>query len=182
MDFKSNKSHLEPYCIYPKRSTTINHAFASALAPADRYDEPRVQEAMRFLGQDPAKLKCVYCGRAAQTWDHLMGLVRDKLPSGLGHQIGNLVPGCKACNSSKGNRSLEDYLAKKYPGDPERRQKLKALLVRYMESFSAPFDYQVLAQAYPKEMAELDGIKIPILDLMRSADRILADIRSKKTT
>lgn len=40
------KAHLRPYSIVQRRKTTINHAFASALAPSDAYDQHRLAKAM----------------------------------------------------------------------------------------------------------------------------------------
>jgi hypothetical protein len=39
MKKQSIKFHLSPYPIYQKRKATINHAFASAIAPVDEYVE-----------------------------------------------------------------------------------------------------------------------------------------------
>lgn len=87
----SIKSHLAPYSILQKRKTTINHAFASAIAPVDEYDEAKLVAAILLLGQDPASdLTCVYCDLHATTWDHLVGLVENAELRGYGHQIGNL--------------------------------------------------------------------------------------------
>lgn len=98
----SLKGHLKPYSIFNKRRTTINHAFASALAPNDQYDETVIDDALRVLGQNPDDdLECVYCGREAETWDHLIGLVKNSQLRGYGHQIGNLIPCCRSCNSKK---------------------------------------------------------------------------------
>jgi hypothetical protein len=61
MKIDSIKAHLQPYSIMKKRQTTINHAFASAIAPSDAYDAKTVKEAVAMLGQDPEKdLLCVY--------------------------------------------------------------------------------------------------------------------------
>ena len=49
-------------------------------------------------------LACAYCGVKAQTWDHVYATVRDTHFSGFGHRLGNLLPCCKSCNSSKGNK------------------------------------------------------------------------------
>jgi len=67
------KHHLHTYSVYGKRRTTINHAFASVIiAPSDDYDETKISEALKFLGQNPNKdLKCVFCNDEAETWDHL---------------------------------------------------------------------------------------------------------------
>ena len=110
----SIKRHLSPYSIFKKRATTINHAFASALAEYEEYNESRVTDAIRALGQDPdSHLDCVYCDKPAETWDHVFGLVIAKEYSGYGHVLGNLVPCCKDCNSKKGNKNWKDFLREK---------------------------------------------------------------------
>lgn len=42
------KRHLKSYSIYGKRKTTINHAFASALAINDEYSEEEVRKALAY--------------------------------------------------------------------------------------------------------------------------------------
>lgn len=109
---ESIKSHLKPYSIVAKRQSTIAHAFASALSPHDKYDKKRVEEALIDLGQDPNQITCIYCKDPAETWDHLVNLVRKKELKGYGHQIGNLVPCCTACNSKKGQSSFDTFIHK----------------------------------------------------------------------
>ena len=53
MRYSTVRNHLKPYVIVSRRKTTINHAFAAAVAPSDAYDELRVREAIYILGQDP---------------------------------------------------------------------------------------------------------------------------------
>ncbi len=66
---KSIRSHLAPYSIFSKRKTTVAHAFASALAPTDQYNEEKIEAALNALGQKNLKqLSCVYCESQAQTW------------------------------------------------------------------------------------------------------------------
>lgn len=111
MRYSSIRSHLKPYVIVSRRRTTINHAFAAAIAPSDSYDEKRVKEAIHVLGQNPDQdLECAYCGALAQTWDHVFATVKDSHFSGHGHRLGNLLPCCKACNSAKGNKNWRRYL------------------------------------------------------------------------
>ena len=99
------KSHLAPYSIFQKRTTTINHAFASAIAPVEKYDEATLNAALLLLGQNPdGDLDCVYCNSNAETWDHLVGLVEKGEFRGYGHQVGNLVPCCRKCSRRQGRR------------------------------------------------------------------------------
>jgi 5-methylcytosine-specific restriction endonuclease McrA len=111
MHYKDVKRHLVPYRIFARRKTTINHAFAAAVAPCDDFAEEVVKDALRLLGQDPNKpLTCAYCDGAAETWDHVFATVKGSVFSGAGHRLGNLVPCCKPCNSKKGNRSWLTYI------------------------------------------------------------------------
>ena len=72
------KRHLKVYSIYGKRSSTISHAFASALSIADEYDEEKINIALTILGQDPEKdLLCAYCDKNAETWDHTKAIVSE---------------------------------------------------------------------------------------------------------
>ena len=108
---KSIGSHLAPYSIFFKRKTTVAHAFASALAPSDEFDKEKVETALDALGQKNLRqLTCVYCEKLAQTWDHLENLVKDGQLNGYGHQIGNLVPCCRDCNSAKGGKPFREYV------------------------------------------------------------------------
>ncbi|BAS54253.1 restriction endonuclease [Leptolyngbya boryana NIES-2135] len=48
--------------------------------------------------------ECVYCGSEATSRDHLT-------PQSLGgvHDLSNLAPCCKSCNSKKGAKTIEDF-------------------------------------------------------------------------
>lgn len=55
----------------------------------------------RDTGRALAGFACVYCGGEAQTADHVIARA-----SGGRDDPDNLVPACRACNGSKGARSL----------------------------------------------------------------------------
>ena len=178
MKIESIKSHLQPYSIMKKRQTTINHAFASAIAPSDSYVIKTVKEAIILLGQDPDKnLLCVYCGAEAETWDHVFGLVKDLRFSGYGHVIGNLLPSCKKCNSEKGNRDWESFLKKKSDGDfTAKIKKLKQYFEKYLPE---KCDYEKIKAVCPDEISQLDLIKNKIMELFKDADAIAEKVRAK---
>lgn len=48
---------------------------------------------------------CEYCGGTADTIDHVKPLAL-----GGGNELENLVPACRSCNSSKGDKPLEVWL------------------------------------------------------------------------
>lgn len=54
---------------------------------------------------------CFYCGNAGGEIDHVMPLTK-----GGTHSIGNLVPCCRTCNSSKNNQLLIVWKIKKRAG------------------------------------------------------------------
>jgi len=177
MKLNSIKTHLRPYSIVQKRKTTINHAFASALAPCDSYDVKQLTSAMRALGQsDLDNLHCVYCQKPAETWDHLVALVKNSELHGYGHQIGNLVPSCKACNSLKGSREWLDFLNAKMP-DPTQRERLEAALKNHVTTFATAVDLSRPQTEYPVQWQRYAEIRQQILQLMEEADRLADQLR-----
>lgn len=177
MNVRTVKRHLAPYSILQRRRTTIHHAFASAVAPVDVFDEDRVAAAMRALGQDPNDLKCVYCDLPAETWDHLVGLVKGSELRGYGHQIGNLVPCCKACNSRKGAKDWKQYLRERSteaesPSQRERR------ISAFLTGYAVEVDLSRVGEVLPDDWARFAGIKQEILRLMGEADVIAGRLRA----
>jgi hypothetical protein len=176
MKKESIKFHLAPYSIYQKRKTTINHAFASGIAPVDQYDEAKLRTALRSLGQDPdADLDCIYCGSTAETWDHLVGLVKNSELRGYGHQLGNLVPWCRDCNSKKGAKDWNVFLRAAFPDQFEPRS---TLISSYLDQHAVPVDLQRLEKISPNDWTEYCATKKQILDLMKKADEIALRLRS----
>ena len=179
MKKKSIKSHLSKYSLVQKRSTTINHAFASALAPFDVYDENKINAAITFLGQDPeSDLTCVFCGNAAETWDHLVSLVEGGKLRGLGHQIGNLVPCCKLCNSQKGAKDFAAFIKDfaKIKGD---RSELASMLTLYVKKFAKPVNTALFESCVPEQWFRYNEIKKEIIDLLKEADGLAEALREK---
>ena len=175
MHFSDIKRHLRPYVMVANRKTTINHAFASAVASCDEYDETRVKAAILELGQDPdLELSCVYCGKAAETWDHVHATVKGSVFSGHGHRLGNLLPCCKPCNSKKGNKDWQQYLLQ-MPVEASARERSLKVIVAYLEK------YQIL-DALPEggaDYQELARIRTQVLLLLAEGDAIASRIRAK---
>ncbi|HVS69702.1 MAG TPA: hypothetical protein VHQ47_00435 [Phycisphaerae bacterium] len=175
MRYTSIKDHLKVYSIVAKRTTTINHAFAAAIAPHDDFDDVRVRGAIRMLGQDPdAEIACAYCGGAAETWDHVHATVADKEFSGHGHRLGNLLPCCKHCNSKKGNKDWRAYLGQMKLPEAVRAERLERI-GRYLEKYG-------IIDAVPEasaEYRELVRLREEVLERFRRADELAAKIREK---
>lgn len=172
----SVKTHLKDYSIYKNRWTTLNHAFAAALSAADVYDDQIVDNALAMIGQSTnADLVCVYCDELAQTWDHLSSTVSKGEFSGIGHQIGNLVPCCKTCNSRKGSKTWAAYIQSCNLDETTKQQKL-AMLARYI-SQGVVNTKEIINKYCSREVTELNAIKSEIYQLMKKADEISTAVR-----
>lgn len=177
MRYATIKSHLKPYVIVARRKTTINHAFAAAVAPNDDYDAKRVRKALTVLGQDPdADLLCAYCGEPAQTWDHVFATVRKSEFSGRGHRLGNLLPCCKACNSAKGNKDWKTFLAERR-FSPARRRKASRTIGKYLKRYSRRDAVPATTRDYKK----LTKIRANVMALLKEADEIAEKIRARRS-
>ena len=176
MKAASIAAHLRPYSIFQKRSTTIAHAFASAIAPAEALVTSRLTEALRMLGQDgAADLLCVYCDRPAETWDHLVALVRAGEMSGYGHTLGNLVPACRDCNSKRGNRDWRAWLKDSRTDGDERIKRIDAYVAFSGQALRSREDLKRVA---PGQMDRYAAVRSRVLELLKEADTLAGEIRS----
>ncbi|MCJ8507943.1 HNH endonuclease [Rhizobium lemnae] len=179
MKMDTIKKYLKRHTVMSRKSTFSN-AFASALAPQDRYSPLAVADGLRELGQDPEDdLNCVYCGDAAQTWDHVFNRVVDGEFSGYGHYIRNLVPCCRSCNERKGKDNWRHWLAKLAPPDEAER-------AARIESFLAPLKspehiHDHLKNELADELERYREIRRKVFDLMKEADLVAEAIRSRIT-
>lgn len=176
---KSIRSHLAPYSIFSKRRTTIAHAFASALAPGEEFDTEKVEAALNALGQKNLQLlTCIYCGKLAQTWDHLENLVRDGKLNGYGHQIGNLVPCCRDCNSEKGGKPFRNYV-NTLKLSPTEQTDLIARLEQHL-SLATPIDTSSMDIEGKNALDQFNAIQAQMLRLMEEADKLAQIIRENR--
>ena len=170
------RRHLKKeYSIVQSRRSTINHSFASALSIADVPDDGEIIHALHILGQDPdGELQCAYCGEKAETWDHVSALVKNGEYSGHGHQLNNLLPCCKGCNSSKGNKHWESFLTSKGTNTPERVARIRAYV-----NMGVANTWQRMQEYCAVELDELRQIKEQVLKLLGEADAKADAIRRK---
>ena len=175
MHYTSIKQHLKPYGIVARRKTTINHAFAAAIAPHDDFDDKRIREALALLGQDPdAVILCAYCGAEAETWDHVHATVLKSGFSGHGHRLGNLLPCCKPCNSKKGNKDWREFL-KTLPMSEAARAERERRITGYLDRFSV---LDAIPEQSP-EYEELLRLRLEVLEIFKRADLLAKAIRGK---
>ena len=158
------------------RTSTISHAFASALSVADSYDDEAINAALKILGQDPeGDLLCAYCDERAETGDHVMAIVSKGQFSGNGHQINNLLPCCKSCNSSKGNKNWHTFLKQKGWDSPERINRIENYISRnFLDTANL-----LMSDEFKDELKAYSDIKEEIFQLFKKADEQARKIRSK---
>ena len=133
-----------------------------------------------MLGQDPdGELTCIYCGKPAETWDHIHGLVRKAEFSGYGHQLGNLVPCCKGCNSRKGSKEWEAYLEEleKEILENSALDERRKLISSYLDRYDCYVNPKRAAEMFSKDWKRYCEIKIEIINLMSEADGIAKKLR-----
>ena len=154
------------------RSSTVTHEYAKVLAPADEYDQVKLESAFQALGLIVEEvLICAYCSRTAATVDHLNPLVVDKKFSGWGHVFGNLVPACKTCNESKGGKPWREFA--KSRSVPELRiQKIEA----YEAQAPVPVSQDDLAKLYPDLIAAYEHMRKINLDALVTAQHLANEL------
>ena len=155
------------------RSSTISHAFASALATVDVYDETTLIDSLKLLGQEIEEpLRCVYCMSPARSIDHLNGLVDNKRYTGHGHVIGNLVPSCERCNTSKGGKPWREF-AKSIEMPKEQFDRIASYETKAPPAVSEA----ELKLHYPDLMEAYERLRNLTQDLLRAADNIATEIQ-----
>ena len=176
MKKKDLKKHLKDYSIYGKRSSTISHAFASALSIADEYNIVKIDKAITILEQNPDEdLRCAYCDKPAETWDHIKAVVSKTAFSGFGHQINNLIPSCGTCNSSKGNKDWMTYLKLKGLDTDERITRIENYINHnYIDTANL-----LETDEFKEDLKVYNEIKQQVFELFKLGDQVAQNIRNK---
>jgi hypothetical protein len=112
----------------------------------------------------------------ATTWDHLIGLVENAELRGFGHQIGNLVPCCRDCNSAKGANDWRAYLRQNVANQSAFEER-HSLIATYLEQYGTPVNLKRAAEMLPAEWERYSAIKHEIFSLMAEADKIASRLR-----
>ena len=163
---RSIKKYLKPWgSVRSNRSGMLNTSMAKALAPYDEFDEDKYEQLLRILDQNPASLRCVYCNDEAEEWDHLVSIMRNRVPTGHGHTYGNLVPACAACNGQKLASDWDAFLRRRAGPNYALR---KAKLDEYVSHFKPR------VHTHPeKTWQELQQIRAQIVALFGEADKVI---------
>jgi hypothetical protein len=106
------------------RISSVTNAFVISVIPEIAPSAEEILEGLALLGMTPENIRCTYCGDAHTTWDHLRPLVIGQRPTGFISEIGNLVPACSPCNSSKGNQEWRKWMLGSAPRSPTGRKLL----------------------------------------------------------
>lgn len=118
------------------------------------------------------------CGRPAQTWDHLENLVKAGQFNGYGHQIGNLVPCCRECNSEKGGKSFRTFIT----ANTRLTEVERSELIRRLETHLAlatPIEEKSVDPDRHELLAKFRAVQVQILQLMEEADKYATLLRTR---
>lgn len=164
---------MKKVSIAGERGSSINNAFAAALAMVGVFDEEAINKALESLDQSPTEsLRCVYCDAPATDADHLIGLVKATRYTGHGQVIGNLVPSCGPCNQRKGNKPWRDW------AESEGLSKERIDRIAEYESLAPPaVSEEQLREFYPDLMEAYEKLKNLCKDMMRAADHLANEIQ-----
>lgn len=97
---------------------------------------------------------------------------------GYGHQIGNLVPCCRSCNSKKGSKDWQQFIDHHVTQATNRRQ-IQAKLTNYLAKYAKLIDIDQIKREAPDEWLRYLAVKEQILALMKEADMIAGAIRKR---
>jgi hypothetical protein len=163
-------------------ATVVNNAFASAVL---RRMEPNASEWAEWLAvfgaNGEADLACVYCGRGAELLDHLNPTIIDKKQSGFFAELGNLVPACRPCNESRGNKPWESWMRTKHAFHGEEVIEERVSVMRRFEQWSKPERLDPRSCGDPKMWDEYDLVRREIHGLLSRAQAIADDLRAAVT-
>lgn len=144
------------------RSSSITYAIAASTAPYAEPTESELEEMLRILGMDKDNLRCIFCNQPAERLGHLNALVEDRRPTGWGTTIGNLVPVCSTCGSSRGNLPWMDWLQQKamdknWPGHANVIDTTKRLTLLEQRFPGRRLDWSQVPPALLSEFRELQA-------------------------
>lgn len=98
-----------PKNIMQRESTLVNE-FSKCLGYLPALETPSAQEVKLRTSLLNLDGICEYCeSRKATTEDHFFPLVQNGFPTDACNDFWNLVPVCKECNSSKGNKTIQEW-------------------------------------------------------------------------
>lgn len=91
-----------------ERSSTLMAQYVKAVLDKPKLTKKNSSEYFKQFGL--SSNICAYCGNEANTLDHINSVIKDSLFTGYDNSNRNLIPCCQMCNSSKGNKTIEEWL------------------------------------------------------------------------
>ncbi len=174
---------LPPAQTMVARKSTLTNAFVSALIPSFEASADEIDEALTILALDPFDLRCVYCGNASHTWDHLRPLVTKCKPTGYVTEIANLVPSCSPCNSSKGASPWKKWMFGKAKGSPLTRHipdiELRANRLTKFENWREPIKVDFQAVLGDADWNRYWSLHDAVVNDMKAAQQVADALRKR---
>jgi hypothetical protein len=100
-----SSSHLAELGLSRRAIDAVLRALPVVIFPGYRRTLVKVED---FVALAEKGTECVYCGRPADTYDHVLPISR-----GGTSEVANVVPACRRCNSAKGARTPEEWRRQK---------------------------------------------------------------------
>jgi hypothetical protein len=158
------------------RGSSITYAIAASATP---YVEPSAEELdamLRILDMDRENIRCAFCGQATNQLGHLHSLVENGRPTGWGTTIGNLIPACARCKSSRGNKPWEEWIERKvadptWPGQAGAIERIKRIALLEQRFPGRKLDWSQVPPDLVREFAELQAEAERILELLHETGR-----------
>ena len=97
------------------RSSTIVRTVYKNLMPWIEFQDKDLKKIEDYFGDIR---NCVYCGKKANTVDHINPLIGEKKPTGCINEPNNILPCCSDCNSKKGGN---DWKCMELPSENKER-------------------------------------------------------------
>ena len=92
-----------------ERSSTIMGQYIKAVLDDQDLNKNNKEEYYKQFGIEANT--CIYCGsKSANTLDHIFSVINDSQFTGYDNSRKNLIPCCQMCNSSKGKKTIYEWL------------------------------------------------------------------------
>ena len=162
--------------------SVVNNAFANAVLPRIAPNQEEWSEWLAMFGVPNEKgLTCAYCAGSAELLDHLNPTMIDKKASGFFAELANLVPSCRPCNESRGNKRWEPWLRIKHADHGVEIIEGRIAVMRRFEQWRKPECLDPRKSGDADRWLEYDSIRAEIHDLLRKAQTVAEELRTAVT-
>ena len=170
--------HMSPkgYSVI-SRMSTMTSQLSRRCAQRDIPQEAKLKKVMDFWNFSNENPVCPFCLETPKKmgWDHIEGFRKKNRtnPNG-GHRYSNMVPMCNTCNSSKGSKTVENFIA----NSPLIKADRENLLAKVKEHQSL-FTTETAKQSAIWDDEEETVLKMELINIMfKSMEGDCDDIRN----